>query len=150
METIQCKANITNTSQGMFIAHKTKRNKQLNRIGWGLFWNYVNWNSRYVEVLMVWIFLHLFYTAKLHVQTAWLHHLSAMQRLRLENNLSTLVKINVTMEMVQESYYGSAKNTQRYEYSSIKILLRMSIIFHLSTIITWLRYKKQHIQSQLK
>ena len=49
---IQCKAHKANSSANTFTAGK-KRNKQLNRIEQGLFWNYATWNWRYVQVLLI-------------------------------------------------------------------------------------------------
>ena len=58
---IQCKTNKTKPSAWKT---ETKYNKQLNTVEEGLFWNHVNWNWRYVQVLIICTFLWLFFTRK--------------------------------------------------------------------------------------
>ena len=60
---IQCKAHKTNSSANTFTAGK-KRNKQLNRIEQGLFWNYATWNWRYVQVLFIETFPRLLHAVR--------------------------------------------------------------------------------------
>ena len=62
--------------------HSTrKRKRQLHTMEQGLFWNHVNWNWRYVQPLIAWMFIQLFFTMKLALQTAQLHHSSPEQLL---------------------------------------------------------------------
>ena len=89
---------IANLSVDKFTAHKTttitaKNQKQLNTIEECLFWNYVNWNCRYVQVILIWTFPCVFFTGKSPVQIVWLHDMSVIQKLKsfvekCKNNLN--------------------------------------------------------------
>lgn len=81
---IQCRANKTNSSVDTFTAYiKTniKKNKQLYTIEQGLCWNYVNWNWKYDQILVMHIPSPIFYE-KSAMQTTRLHDSAAMQRLK--------------------------------------------------------------------
>ena len=62
---------------------KREKTKQRVRQHWTKFvWrDYVNWNWSYVQVLMVWIFLQLFFTETSTVQTGGLHDSLIVKRL---------------------------------------------------------------------
>lgn len=60
---------ISSKNKQIFKTQCKKRNEKLHTIEQGLLWNYVNWNKKYVKVLMIWTSEH----SLLEIQPCKLH-----------------------------------------------------------------------------
>ena len=66
---------------GNIYSTNKKQNKQLNRIEQVLFWNYVNWNWGFVQVLMIYfITCSLLGTQPCELHRCMIHHLCTIYR----------------------------------------------------------------------